>query len=148
MERFYFVLIGLLSALVLISVFCGIGIGFVFGLYDGTPKVYSENCTNLSLVDSSYCLNQQVNTFFKYNLLNKGKTLTDEELKESGGTCLLWANYYVNNMKDLGFLGQIVSMQQGNQSLSGHSIALVWSERNDSIENFCIIDQKKVIGCG
>ena len=48
---------------------------------------YYENCSNLSLDDTSYCLKTELSKWYKYNISNIGKDLSIEELKERGGVC-------------------------------------------------------------
>jgi CRISPR/Cas system-associated exonuclease Cas4 (RecB family) len=41
----------------------------------------NNNCKDMDLLNTSSCLNNELNTFYKYNISQIGKTLTDEELK-------------------------------------------------------------------
>lgn len=110
-----------------------------------TNKLYekNQNCSNLDLVNTSYCLNEEMNTFFKYNISNKGKDLNLSELKQEGGVCYHASKFYVDNAKELGYNSQIINFWDNNKSI-GHSIALVY---DNNLDNYCILDQKEIVGC-
>lgn len=102
----------------------------------------NSNCSGMNLIMTSYCLNKQVNEFFKFNISNINKSLTGSELKTQGGVCWQYAKYYIDNIENEGYLGQNISFW-GNEKI-GHSIALVYDK---NMTSYCILDQQSVVGC-
>jgi len=102
-------------------------------------------CENKSLVDTSECLKDYVSTFFFYNISQKGKTLTEEELKQSGGVCSSASEYYKQKAESLGFYGTTCDMDvyKSNGTLHRHEIAII-----SNYEGYIILDQKDLIGIG
>jgi len=54
-----------------------------------------EQCSNLSLRETSFCLTSWVDTFFYYNISNVGKDLSLDELKNRGAFVLLGQIYII-----------------------------------------------------
>ncbi|KKM22073.1 hypothetical protein LCGC14_1628990, partial [marine sediment metagenome] len=78
---------------------------YTFYNYDFTERIFyqenaftdanpSEDCNNLSLVDTSYCLRGKVKEIFSFNYTDDDLTLTYDELKTRGGDCKDWSDYY------------------------------------------------------
>ena len=100
---------------------------------------YSEinNCSNLSLDDTSECLRDELMTFFKFNLSQVGKKLTNEQLKESGAVCEQYSDWYEDNLINLGFKTKTIDIEGDDIA---HRITLAWnSELNGG--NYCMLDQ-------
>lgn len=96
-----------------------------------------EDCKNLTMRDSAYCLNNYVNEIYSYNLTDDNMTLTLDELKNRGGDCLDWAELYVGYIKDLGFESEMPIIKTGNET--GHTFAIISDHTG-----YCILDQKSV----
>lgn len=62
----------------------------------------TDDCEDMNLFNTSDCLSQEVQVFYKYNESNTGKNFTLDELKEFGGVCRHYADYYVERLKQLG----------------------------------------------
>lgn len=60
------------------------------------------NCSNKDIFTSSYCLENELNTFFNYNISQTGKELNLSELKEQGGVCEDYSGWYKDNFINLG----------------------------------------------
>jgi len=99
-----------------------------------------EECNNLSLQDTAYCLNSYVNKIYKYKIRNDMENPTFEELVEEGGDCYNWAELYVDYAEQLGYHGTIAIMP--TKSNTGHAIAIISEE-----EGYCLLDQRVVLGC-
>lgn len=101
-------------------------------------KSYDEsfNC-NMDLKNTSECLNTKLLTFFKYNISNINKQLTLDELKEQGGVCWQYADWYISQINKSMFYTEILRFPTGNGS--GHAVALMSNE-----EGYCILDQAEV----
>jgi hypothetical protein len=68
-------------------------------------KLVSEteiDCSNDDILEMSLCLKKELEKIYKYNLSNTGKELTFEELKEWGGVCSHYAEWYKQELIKLG----------------------------------------------
>lgn len=62
-----------------------------------------ELCSNKSLFSTAFCIQDEIKTFYKYNISNIGKKLTFKKLKEEGGVCSHWQKLWCEIGKELGF---------------------------------------------
>jgi hypothetical protein len=116
-------------------IFCVFGaMGKIDFLQPFLNAVKVEGCDGLGLIDTADCLNDEVNKIFKYNISNKGKSLTDTELIEMGGVCHHYAKIYKEEGERLGFKTQYVKFAL--QGEGGHIFTLLINE-----EGYCILDQ-------
>lgn len=99
--------------------------------------VAPEDCVNLTMRKTAYCLNNYIKEIFKYEETPDSKTLTLEELKESGGDCLNWAELYVGYIEDLGFESKMPIIKTRNRT--AHTFAVISDETG-----YCILDQTSV----
>lgn len=99
------------------------------------PNIHE--CDNLGLKESVYCLNDFVNSFYKFRINDDYNILSDQELKSQGGDCLDYSRFYVNHLTNLGFHAQYVNMYMSKEY--SHTIALVSGN-----ETYCILDQSFV----
>lgn len=90
------VLIGGLSTIIMYPQV--MSMSFVSGIGDH----HTNDCKNLSLEDTASCLNEEVLLFFDYNISNKGKKLTLDELKDQGGVCSHYSDYYSSRAREIG----------------------------------------------
>jgi len=129
--------------LVLTAVNIGILIFFLYNSGVINPKAKSTydlergNCSNLSINDTAYCLNDKVMEFFHYNESNLGKDISYERLKKEGGVCHHYALLYQKAGKELGFYTEKPIIHSGNGS--SHTFAII---SND--EGYCLLDQTDV----
>ena len=102
-----------------------------------TPQNMSEivnSCRNMNLKDSSMCVVDKTQVFYKYNMNNIGKTLNFSQLVSEGGVCSNWSEYYTQLGEDLGYEAKnVIIMTSGD---SAHEFS-VWSNKG----GYCVIDQ-------
>jgi hypothetical protein len=91
------------------------------------------NCSDMGLVDTAACLKNQVSAFYYYNISNVGKDLTEEELKQQGGVCKHYAEWYSNQAQNLGFYTKEIVFSVGDLN---HEVALISNN-----EGYCVLDQ-------
>lgn len=94
-----------------------------------------ESCSGLNIFESSNCVLKTTKNFYKYNLDNIGKTLDFQTLKEEGGVCSSWSDYYDDLGDEFGFNTKNVLIKT---SENYHEFN-VWSNE----EGYCIMDQTK-----
>ena len=90
-----------------------------------------NNCKNLNLVESSYCLRDNVKTFFNYTITNK-QHYDIETLKEVGGDCYNYAILYDKLALKLGFFSKTVHIDNGKID---HRIEIISDE-----SGYCVIN--------
>jgi len=95
-----------------------------------------EECKNISMMRTAYCLNDYVREIFKYKIRIDSETPTLEELIEDGGDCKNWAELYVGYIQDLGFDAKRPVIRIGNIS---HTFAIISDDTG-----YCILDQTGV----
>lgn len=64
-----------------------------------------DNCKNLNLTESVYCLRNEIKPFYKYNVTDDkiAKNMTLDEIKEFGGDCGVYSYLYERLGIGLGF---------------------------------------------
>lgn len=107
-----------------------------------------NECDNLSLEPTAWCLRKYVSTFYNYSLDNQERELTLEELKDSGGSCVHYSKLYLDMASSLGFEGTyilhpVVRDNNGIEIMSAHQWAVIWDD-----EIRCELDQLAPIRCG
>lgn len=103
--------------------------------------VYPIGCNNLTLVDTSYCLRDYIEPFFKYNYTEDKIKLNFSELKERGGDCKDWSELYVSLGRNLGFYSSTTFFSINETS--AHMIAIISNE-----EAYCVLDMIDFPKCG
>ena len=118
-------------------------------IYKEIPEIEQDiinDCSNLSLVETSICLVENVDTFYYYNYSNKDVKIEDmefERLKEQGGVCKHYQHFYENWGKELGFLTKHVTLLNDLR----HGFSVIYSNITERGKGYCILDQDKLIGC-
>lgn len=109
---------------------------FVYNLPSNTnlTSEVKDNCDNISLFLTADCLNNQVKSFFKYNITNINKEMNLSELKELGGVCWHYSQYYYDNINSNKFYKKMISMDIDEKS--AHMVTLISDETG-----YCILDQ-------
>lgn len=97
-----------------------------------TSPIY---CNNDSIINYSKCLRDEVATWYSYNYSNIHHNLTEEQLKEQGGVCWQYADYYSSKAASMGYYTQNVIIRSSNHSR--HEFSVISNE-----EGYCILDQK------
>ena len=93
-----------------------------------------DNCKNLNLTESAFCIRDNVKLFYNYSL-------TDEiysdfnSLKVNGGNCYHYANLYTELAKQLGFNSEIRHYDWKKNVFYGHRMAFMWDD-----EKYCKLD--------
>lgn len=107
---------------------------------EGLPD-FTYDCKNMPLYSTSKCLNNNFKQIWFYNSSQTGKTLSYDDIKESGGVCSHSSQIYLKSARYLGFYTEeIVFMTRPDVA---HSIALI-----SDYTGYCILDQNFIIGCG
>lgn len=137
-----FIQILLISLLSLASV--GLGYSAEPLIKDTLNKVQGkyvqiDGCNNLSLENTAYCLRDNTREFYSYNLTQDIIKLSLEELKENGGDCKNWAEYYIDQASALGFNAMRPSILTGMKK--AHTFAIISDDTG-----YCLIDQM-VVDC-
>lgn len=133
-----------------------IGIGFIclgsaltFGIiyiinYSPTQTLskVESNCSNLSLFETSNCLRDELSKWYFYNLSNMNKELNISELKESGGTCVHFSEWFESNYINLGFNAKTIDISGQD---TGHEVIIAWTKNlSDGKGSYCIADQTQI----
>lgn len=101
-----------------------------------------EDCSNLDLINTSYCLVDNVKTFYIYNKTDDNLKLTFNQLKERGGDCRNYAFLYERLGKELGFDVTTVRNDGVKGLYNAHRYAVLWDE-----ETYCKLDLIKEVKC-
>lgn len=131
-----FLLIGILA------VSCGI-LGYTIGDKTSVSNIIKEInpsekliCNSTDIILNAECLHDELSKFYKYNISQIGKDLSDDELKKEGGVCNHYAEWYVNHALDI-FNKKLVTFGTGNDS--AHEIAIISNNKA-----YCTLDQLRV----
>jgi len=100
-----------------------------------------SSCKDLDLKNSSECVLGITKDFYKYNIDNVGRTLSFPELRDEGGVCSSWSEYYSEIGKNLGFSTRDIIVPIDDYSVHEFS---VWSSET----GYCILDQTKLMCVG
>lgn len=121
----------------------GFLLGMVFqDLYGNWTFVFpSEKENNTSVVMASKEYVKNVSEFYNYNLDNIMKKLSEQELRDSGGVCWHYADYYVKLASYDGFKAKKLIFPTSNNS--SHAVTSVANENG-----YCILSNDMILGCG
>lgn len=97
----------------------------------------SDACLNIDLLDASECAVEITSRFYKYNIDNLGKDLDFQTLKEEGGVCSSWSDYYNEVGKNLGYNTENVVIHMFDNVYHEFN---VWSNE----DSYCVLDQTQV----
>ena len=93
---------GICIAFVVITIAVIINIIFLGPIPDKQNLSENLSCEGKDIFETSNCLKNELSEFFNYNISNKGKDLNLSQLKEQGGVCRHYADYYMDNFLKLG----------------------------------------------
>ena len=110
---------------------------FLFRSINSEDIVTPEECINLTMKETAYCLNDYVIGIYKYKVREDIEKPTLEELKEEGGDCKNWAELYMKHIDNLGFNSERPVIITSDKSR--HTFAVI----SDS-SGYCILDQRNV----
>lgn len=91
----------LVSIMIFIALYCVNQI-IIIKKNEITKESINTSCKGMNLFNTSYCLQDQLDLFYKYNISNAGRKLTDEQLKNIGGVCEHFSNWIKQRFIDLG----------------------------------------------
>jgi hypothetical protein len=101
-----------------------------------TIKDYNvTDCYDLNLFDTVNCTVKYVTTFYKYNETDDNIILSFDELKNRGGDCKDWSEFYVSEMLKYNFSGEVYTFNMNKKY--NHAIANIHNDMG-----YCIIDQQ------
>jgi len=123
----------------MLLIFCFLVIGW-YGheIYDNNVVGLSGEGNESDLFSYSQNLNTEVNEFWKYNLSNIKNDLTLEQLKEQGGVCWHYADYYVDRiLNETSFYAKKVRITSTEKVDHEFTIA-------SGKEGYCVLDQTKI----
>jgi len=102
-----------------------------------------KDCANLSLIETSKCLNYHIKKLYYYNYSNvvvSSRKMDFERLVREGGVCKHYAKFYELFGKKLGFSVKHISLLPDLK----HGFSVLYDNRTKS---YCILDQQDIIGC-
>lgn len=95
-----------------------------------SEKKIIENCKNLSLIDSAFCLRNSLKPIYFYNITDdeKARDMSFEEIKKVGTDCTGWAYLYMRLGRALNF--NVTTVRNGGISglYSAHRYAVMWDD--------------------
>jgi len=95
----------------------------------------NTSCSNLSLLNTSECLRNELKTFYKYNYSEVHSDYNLSRIKIYGGVCWHYAKWYSEKIKQLNnFYYQEVHIEISEKY--AHNFTIISNE-----EGYCILDQ-------
>ncbi len=121
----------------------GFLLGMVFqDIYGNWTFVFPSEVENLSDVElASKEYTKNVSEFYNYTLANIHKRLSESELRENGGVCWHYADYYVKLASFDGFKAKKLIFPTSNNS--SHAVTAIANK-----EGYCILSNDLILGCG
>lgn len=116
--------------------------------YDFTPDTIPnseqeilENCKNLNLTDSAFCLRDNIRLFYNFTSTDDkiAEEMTLQEIQKVGGDCGVYSYLYSRLGEGLGFNATTTKYNGVKGIFYSHRWAILW----DSTHN-CCIDQLSV----
>jgi len=136
---FLMLMIGLAISSILLGYFANEEISSMISKIRSQDIESPEECNNLTMKETAYCLNDFVRSIFKYKRRPDIENPTLEELIEEGGDCKNWADLYSSYIRDLGFNEEQVRMRVNENS--SHVFSIISNE-----DGYCMLDQE-IIKC-
>lgn len=84
----------------------------------------------------------EVKGFWNYNESNLRVKLSEEELKEQGGVCWHYSDWYVKQAEERGLLGKKIEFWGSGEV--GHAVAIIYDKE---INSYCLVDQSSIPLC-
>ena len=100
-------------------------------------KYVEQNCNQTDLFLNAECLNNQLSSWWFYNISNVGKELNLSELKQMGGVCSHAANWYYENINKSLFRATKVHFDIDDKTR--HIITLI-----SNSQGYCNLDMKSI----
>jgi hypothetical protein len=100
-----------------------------------------DQCTNMSLGESAYCLHDFVLPFFNYSISDDNDNRTIDDIKRFGGDCHDYNSViYANGARQLGFDAKEIIIGIGNKS--AHTFTVMYDS-----SGYCVLDQTNNPDC-
>lgn len=117
------------------------------GIYFNSTHFYLDNsdvenieeCRNLGLVDTAFCMHSYVTKIYNYTVRDD-TTKSSEDIKLNGGDCYDYANLYVSMAVELGYNGYVTAFRVAEGE--GHAFAVISSKNG-----YCTLDQDAEPSC-
>lgn len=128
--------------LLLCLIFASIGVGY-YGQNDISSFIRKvtqedietpEQCNNLSMRETSHCLNDYISSIFKYKIRDDSETPTLQELINEGGDCKDWTDLYMKYTDKLNFHSKAIIIDTDNRTT--HTFMVLSDETG-----YCKLDQ-------
>lgn len=131
------ILIGLLTLLFILgSFYYSNNLKFKPKNIPNSEEEIINNCRDLSLVDSAYCLKSNVKTFYNYSVTNESYNDVCT-IQKIGGDCYNYAKLYENLGEKLNLNSVSYHIENGK---TDHRITIISNE-----EGYCILDLMNVV---
>ena len=133
----------LISLLILVGVSISLGYAATHQIDSIINKLQNnygnspEECINLSLEDTAYCLHNYVKSIYKYTKTEDKLNLNLTELIKNGGDCKNWAELYSDYATDLGFETNNPIIFTGEDT--AHTFTIMSDETG-----YCLLDQRTI----
>lgn len=119
----------------------GISLAVFYVNAKSEPSDFVSRCSGLELEETAHCLQEELREFYNYNIDNRRRHLTTEELMNEGGVCWQYSDWYKDRAKELGFDVKQVTIKFGEDATHRFSII------SDDTNKYCILDQTVKIEC-
>jgi len=98
-------------------------------------------CYNMSLIDTSTCLNKFVRNIFIYNDTDDDLELSLLDLISRGGDCGDWSDFYISNFNERGFKTkrERIFIEKRNETNNYHVYVLAYDG-----SGYCNLDMENV----
>jgi hypothetical protein len=133
----------ILLAIIVVSSF---SLGFMFKpLYE---DILSPRFTSYKVMEDmdarteTFRMWNELKEFWYFNESNIRNKLTQEELKEEGGVCWHYSDWYVEEAKKKGLMGKKIEFWGSGEV--GHSVAIIYDK---DIDQYCLVDQTSTPKC-
>jgi hypothetical protein len=129
----------LIISSVLIAGYLGVYFGIELSKQE-TINFNYENCSNLSLYETSYCLREKLREVYNYSVM-PDINRSMEDIITFGGDCYDYSRLYLNWSEELGFKAQKISIYPKSNK-SGHAFIIIHDETG-----YCKLDQISEPNC-
>ena len=148
-DRILFLCIGIIIGFSLVLLFAFIIDNDIHKISEENMKIAEsekeivEDCKNMSLINTSICINSYISDMFFYNTNNTNVSIKDmsfERLKNEGGVCRHW-NFYIEKIgEELGFSSEHVTFLPKMK----HGFSVLYDHQNNA---YCVLDMNRLLGC-
>ena len=105
-----------------------------------TQQNILESCKNLNLENTAFCLKNNIKPFYKFKERNDNLKIPFSMLRDYGGDCKDWSEFYNDSLSKLGYNAEYIILQ--NDTFA-HTHLITW-EFNNNQTTYCSIDQLNI----